>query len=953
MKTDKRAKKQLTAWALALAVFWSEAAAVSANGAGDEALGSGSGSPETELFVVEETYNQYCSKYEEVGGLAPIEVDVTDIYESDKTSIVEKEYGYDGKCVVTEEGGFAAYRVSVPKSGFYAIRCEYYPLEGLGINIEKEVWINGERPYFEAGDLTLTRVFRDSGSVRDNVDSNGNEMRPRQEEVSGWFEDGLRDGGNYYSEPMKFWLEAGEQEIRIFSQREAAAVRRMVLEPEERVPSYGESLPGDASTAGGGLVCYLEAEMPARKSSAMLIPGFDRASPATSPVSMDTIKLNIISGERYKIPGQWLEYEFEVPEDGLYKIGLRARQNISSGTYSSRNILIDGEVPFEEARNIHFNYSNSWQIVTPEYEGEACLFWLTKGKHTLRIEATLGDIAKYLDIVQECLSELNEAYRQILMITGPSPDLYRDYYFEQEIPEVFECFREQQKILEEVYSNLLEEVGLSGEKMGVFGKMQLFFDIVLEEPEKLVKQMSNLKSYIGALATWTLDVREQPLDLDGIYVGEAQYAFPEAEAGFFGKVKHEIGMFVSSFFSDFNSVKSEMQDSRGTVTVWTSASRDQVNILRQMIDEDFSKTSGIDINLQLVTAGSLLPSALAGIGPDVALGVSSADVMNYAARGAILDLSGFEGIEEVKSRFMDSALLPMEYENGFYGIPETQTFPVLFYRKDILAQLGLEVPRTWKDVYLMLTELQKKNMTFGLRTGMPSYSMFLYQQGGSLYRDGNRFSNLSSDISVSALRTQTDMFLAYQLPQKYDFSNRFRTGEIPVAVEDYTSYNQLSVFAPEIRGLWGFTTVPGTEDEEGAIDSSVISTVNACVIMSKAEHPDLAYEFISWLTSTDTQVRYGRELETILGTAARYNSANVDAVRGSAWQRDEIDALLAQWEEVQGIPEVPGGYYTTRYVDFAFRSVVLQGQLPREVMMENEEIVNEEINYKRIELGLE
>lgn len=910
------------------------------------------------LFFIEKSYSEYLSEHEETKEAARIGIDITKYIDSASTKILQNQFGMDDECVLTEEGGYVTYRVDVEQSGYYAIQYEYYPVASKKIDIEKEVWINGERPYYEARDLILNRNWADACSVRDNCDPNGNEMSPKQMELFHWITDALKDGGGYYSDPMLFYLEKGIQEIKIVSLRESAAVRKMELIPKSTVNSYKETLKEFGAASAGNspereLVCMLEAEEPIRKSSPMLTPAYDRSSPYTSPYSTKELVLNMIGGDRWKIPGQWLEYEITIPEDGLYKIGFRARQNALSGAYSSRKLMIDGKVPFAEAEKIRFDYSTSWQIISPQYEGKDCLIPLTAGKHTIRLEATLGDMTRYLETVEGSLTKLNEAYRQILTITGPTPDLYRDYYFIQEIPEVFTCFEEQKQILAGVQRELTAELGHKGENLAIFTKLDFLFDKVLEKPASLVKQLENLETYIGALGTWALIAREQPLDLDVIYIGERDYVFPDAEAGFFQKISHELKLFLNSFFTDYNSIQGGAGKNEKSITVWTSASRDYVNILRRMIDDDFTSQTGIKVNLQLVAPGALLPSVLAEIGPDVALSVSSSDVMNFAARGAIVDLSRFPDIEEVKGRFKQSAIVPMVYNNGFYGLPETQTFPVMFYRKDILAEMGLPVPETWDDVYIALREIQKRNMTFGLKTGMSSYSMFLFQQGGSFYKEDGRLSNVASDLNVSTLRMQTDMFISYQLPQKYDFANRFRTGEMPFGIEDYTTYNLLSVFAPEIKGLWGFAKVPGIRQKDGTVNHSAASTVTASVIMSDTKVPELAYEFIRWLTSTDTQIQYGREAETILGTAGRYNSANVEAVKGLAWHKDELKLLESQWNQIQGIPEVPGGYYTGRYMDFAFREVVLQGQLPREVMIEYEDIINEEMSYKRLEFGLD
>ena len=69
----------------------------------------------------------------------------------------------------------------------------------------------------------------------------------------------------------------------------------------------------------------------------------------------------------------------------------------------------------------------------------------------------------------------------------------------------------------------------------------------------------------------------------------------------------------------------------------------------------------------------------------------------------------------------------------------------------------------------------------------------------------------------------TEFFTSYGCLVTFDFSNRFRTGEMPLGLADYTAYNQLSVFAPEIKGLWGFTDIPGIEKEDGTIDHTALS----------------------------------------------------------------------------------------------------------------------------------
>ena len=61
---------------------------------------------------------------------------------------------------------------------------------------------------------------------------------------------------------------------------------------------------------------------------------------------------------------------------------------------------------------------------------------------------------------------------------------------------------------------------------------------------------------------------------------------------------------------------------------------------------------------------------------------------------------------------------------------------------------------------------------------------------------------------------------------------------------------------------------------------------------------------------------------------------------------------MSQWKNAQGIPEVPGGYYTSRYVDFAMRQVVNKNASQRDTLLGYVDTINEEIALKRSEFHL-
>ena len=62
---------------------------------------------------------------------------------------------------------------------------------------------------------------------------------------------------------------------------------------------------------------------------------------------------------------------------------------------------------------------------------------------------------------------------------------------------------------------------------------------------------------------------------------------------------------------------------------------------------------------------------------------------------------------------------------------------------------------------------------------------------------------------------------------------------------------------------------------------------------------------------------------------------------------------MPQKKSLTGTPEIPGGYYTARAVDFAFSGVYASGDDPVNSLLNNVTDINDEITRKRKEFGLE
>mgnify|MGYP000759860824 FL=1 len=441
---------------------------------------------------------------------------------------------------------------------------------------------------------------------------------------------------------------------------------------------------------------------------------------------------------------------------------------------------------------------------------------------------------------------------------------------------------------------------------------------------------------------------------------------PEDRASGWAKAWHEIKSFAASFVVDYDAVGDVYdEDDNEVVRVWIVTGRDQGTILKTMVDDTFTPETGIKVNVEIVDASALLNAVVAGQGPDVVLSVGADQPVNYALRNAAEDLTQFEDYEDVLKVFYESAYRAYEYDGGLYAIPETQTYNVMFYRKDILEELEIEVPQTWDEVINLLPTIQGNNMEIGIpsptSTTLPDLSLYytlLYQNGTDVYDEDAKQTIIDNEAGVNAFAQYTSFFTDYGMPTEYDFVSRFRSGQMPIGIAAYSTYNTLVVSAPEIRGLWDFTLIPGTvrTDDSGneTMDRSVYST-GTCSMMIRSEDEEkkqLSWEFMKWWAKTDTQVRFGRELEALLGSSARYATANTEAFSQLAWSADDVEILEEQWKSTVGFREVAGGYYTGRHIINAVRKVINEKEDPRETVLDYAITIDEELIKKRTEFGL-
>ena len=909
----------------------------------------------------EDTYDGYLRSHESaISGVSEVEIDIA-TFEGDGE--IRQENGAD--VVYTPDGSYVTWTVDVPQTGMYNIQLQYLTVASRGVDIERELYINGELPFSGARSLTFTRLWTDGGEVR--KDNQGNDIRPTQVEVFDWQTAYCKDDMGYVVEPYQFYFEEGENTISLKAVNEPMILGSIKLVPVQVFSTYEDYVAAQPnvtmSDAATNWQTTVQGEDAVLRSSPSLYARYDRSSPATEPYSVTNTVLNYIGGDPWNNAGQWIEWSFEVPENGYYNITIKGRQTYQRGALSCRSVYIDGEIPFDAMSAISFDYSTEWQMRTlADDQGVPYRFYLTAGTHTIRLEATLGEMGPILQQVEDSIYRLNQIYRKILVLTGVNPDRFRDYNLEGIYPEVIEAMDLESKRLYKIVDDTVAITGQKSDRVAVAQTLAVQLEGFVNHTERITQSFSNFKDNITSLGTAMQNMSETKLDIDLIIISGENATLPKSGDGFLAKMMHEIRSCVASYFVDYDSLGDvyEEGDGEDLIEVWIVTGRDQSNVMKTMVDDTFTPMTGIHVNVKLVVADTLLTAVVAGNGPDVVLSLGSWFPVNYAMRNAVEDLTQFDDFDEVVAPFYPSALVPATYNGGIYALPETQEFSVLFYREDVLDELGLEVPQTWADLIALLPTIQGNNMSVGVpypditTADMSILNSLIYQHGGAIYDEDAIHTMIDNENGVAAFKLYTSLYNDYGLPTVYDFVSRFRSGEMPLGVASYSVYNTLTVSAPEIRGLWDFTLFPGTLQADGTIDRSVHAQGLCCMIIATDNEKVKAnsWEFLKWWVSTETQVRFGREIESVLGSSARYTTANREALKQLAWSADQLGILEEQMSWTVGFREIAGGYSTTRHMTNAIRKVINDKDDARETLLTYSRTINEEIKVKRNEFGL-
>lgn len=860
-----------------------------------------------------------------------------------------------------QEGDKLTIPVPASMTGTYKIGFLYHAEEAEPSDVLFQLGY-GENSY--TAFLPLAWKDQVNGEDRYPTDRYGNERANTQTVCTESVFAQLQDNADINMEEIELELSGGN--IQVTNATQKVTIEEVWLYEEKSIPTYNEYQSSVKGTGKGSGIVTVQGEDFSIKSDPH-IRSNNTNKVSLAPYNTYYRMINTLDGSSFGSAGQKVMWEFEVETDGWYEIGLKFCQNSAVNKKAYREIEIDGKVPFQELALVSFEQTGNNAYETRflgDSEGDNYKLYLTAGRHTIAMKAMLGDVREVYDELKALVEEMNALGMDITKITAGVSDKNRTWDLDAYLPNAKEDMKGYIEKLGSLY-NRLEEI--EGEKP-TYADSLLYAEQVLEKLLAKPRQIPNNldlfntgdNSAVKHINTVINNLIQTSLGIDELYIKAGEEEFQEVKTSPFVTVANSVRKFLYSLDPEAVQSTNGTAGDDNTLQVWMSRSSVYVQVLQSMVDSA-KELEGIQVDISIMPSEQkLVLASAAGTNPDVVLGAGSTTPYKFAIRGAAKDLTEYEDfLSFYNSEYNLEALVPCAYDGGVYGATETQDYRVLFYRKDILDTLGIEVPDTWDDVQEIMPTLLRYNKNISLPIanvvgfkGLGATTPYIYQNDGTLYTADGSGASFMDETTINGMNMLTDLFKVYAVEEYVaSFYNSFRYGDTPLGVGGVSSYVQLTEAAPELAGLWDIAPVPGTLQEDGSVLRSGNAAMTTCMIFKNTNMSEEAWKFMKWWLSAETQTAFAETMELSYGTEYRWNTANIKAFAETSYPDAHKDVIRIAWENQKENLQHPANYIVEREISNAFTNATVNGDTVIEALDASKLVADREIQRKLKEFG--
>jgi multiple sugar transport system substrate-binding protein len=351
----------------------------------------------------------------------------------------------------------------------------------------------------------------------------------------------------------------------------------------------------------------------------------------------------------------------------------------------------------------------------------------------------------------------------------------------------------------------------------------------------------------------------------------------------------------------------EAANGKVTINVWGMG--EEAKSLPKIV-EDFEKENpNIKVNVQALpwdTAHDKLLTAVASKkGPDV-LQMGTTWIPEFSSAKALMDLTPYieQYPELTESNFFPGSITTTKYDNATVGVPWYIDTRVLYYRTDLLKEVGYDqAPKTWDELKDAATKLKARGGNkYGISLDVNEQSllfMFARQNGSKLIDENNKplFNQPEFKEAVDYLNS---FFKDGSAPIDLgmDIIPAFKgDGILPMFISGPWMIKLINDQAPELAGKWATAVLPAKENNTSALGGSNLS------VFQYTDHKDEAMKFLAYMSKPETQLKWLEMTNSLPSTKKAWedqaltSDANLKVI-GEQMNASEPMPLIKPWEEI-------------------------------------------------------
>lgn len=272
-----------------------------------------------------------------------------------------------------------------------------------------------------------------------------------------------------------------------------------------------------------------------------------------------------------------------------------------------------------------------------------------------------------------------------------------------------------------------------------------------------------------------------------------------------------------------------------------------------------------------------------------------------------------------KDKFFEGSWNTNVVGQTVYGVPWYVDTRVLFYRKDLLAEVGFNrAPQTWEE-FKQASKLLTKDLNndgkidrYGVTLPARDWGVllpFVWENGGDVFHP-------ESPEYEEALRYYASFFHENLTPSgraaDMDIFQAFRTGFYPMFISGPWMVELIAKELPDLEGKWGVSMMPAKKKRTSFVGGSNL------VMFRGSKDKEYAWKFIEFMSRTETQLEWHKLLKSLPSVKEAWKDP---ALSG----HEMLNVFGRQMEDTQAPPTVPEWEQIANFINNRMEAVILGG----------------------------